>query len=209
MQDVLLTDWLEQLAAKQPTPGGGGVAALQAATAAALVGMVSIYTTGERWANVSDSMQHLSDQAADYRQQALDLITADAEAFAGVGVAYKLPKDTEQQQKNRQTAIQAALVAAAQPPSQVIELTIKIIELSQQLVEAGNPSVISDVAVAASTAKAALEAAMVNVVINQVSITDDSVVQSLGNSIEQAKAGLSQAGQIVEVVTTKINGAKS
>src|SRR5204862_328855 len=97
-----LVEWLEQLASKQPTPGGGAAAALAAATSAALVGMVSNYTTGPKWQDREARMQQIASEAAKLRQQALTLMDADAKAFAKVGEAYKSPHvtDTETEARN-------------------------------------------------------------------------------------------------------------
>lgn len=157
MDSVILKEWLADLAAKQPTPGGGGVAALHAATAAALLGMVTIYTTGAKWADREAEMKKLHEEVAELRHQALDLIDADAQAFAGVGEAYKLPKATYDEKQIRTEAIQKALIAAAEPPCQVVKLTTRLVEIAQKIAKTGNPNVISDVAVAAHTAQAALQ----------------------------------------------------
>lgn len=42
--------YLERLASREPTPGGGAVGALHAAQGAALIGMVARYTTGAGYA---------------------------------------------------------------------------------------------------------------------------------------------------------------
>lgn len=194
---ISLNLWLEQLAAKQPTPGGGGAAALLAATAAALVGMVSIYTTGPKWADESDRMQAIHAEADSLRVRARELIAADAAAFTAVGSAYSLPKATEDEKLARQAAIQTALIGATKPPQAVAEIATQIIALAKELVVAGNPNVISDVAVAAASAKAALESAIVNIAINAKLITDTSVSEDLSACIKQAEAAINQASEVI------------
>jgi len=204
MQDVKLSDWLEQLAAKQPTPGGGGAAALFAATAAALVGMVSIYTTGPKWSKVSDRMQAIHDEADVLRRQALELITADAEAFAAVGTAYSLPKDSDEQKQQRAKAIQVALAGAAKPPQAAADCAIKVLELASELVQAGNPNVISDVAVAAAAARAALESANVNILINAKLISDSQIKAALEDSMTEAEKAILKAADIIAKTQQRI-----
>ena len=46
MRAETIADFLDQLAARLPTPGGGATAALDAAQAAALVAMVARYSQG-------------------------------------------------------------------------------------------------------------------------------------------------------------------
>jgi formiminotetrahydrofolate cyclodeaminase len=198
--EVTLDSWLESLSAKQPTPGGGAVAALSAALAAALIGMVSIYTTGEKWPDRTEKMQDIHDTAARFRQEALQLIEADAVAFRQVGAAYGLPRETAADKTARSQAIQEALLAAAQPPIQTALLAESLLNLTNELSRSGNPNVISDVAVAASNIRASLEAAIVNIEINERLINDPDAKAGLKQAVAQASALLKKTDDIVKTV---------
>lgn len=204
-REPTVEEWLNSLAAKQPTPGGGAVAALSSAIAAALIGMVSIYTTGLKFANESERMQVIHDDVARLRADALKLMSDDEVAFRAVGDAYKLPNETANQKAARADAIKASLVAACLPPKQVIELARKLIPLNEELVENCNINVISDVAVAATNIKAAIEAAIVNIEINRNFIKDKLIKNELGKNIEEARASILQADKIVDSVEQRIN----
>jgi methenyltetrahydrofolate cyclohydrolase len=200
MDETTLTDWMSQLAARQPTPGGGAVAALATALSAALIGMVSSYTTGPKWADQADRMRTIHDTAEQLRAEALGLMQADAEAFAQVGRAYGLLKESEAEKSGRTTAIQAALLGAAEPPRQIITLTGQLLPLLSELAEHGNPNVISDVAVGASMAQAALESAVVNIDINRSLITDRSVTDKLAVDTQTATELIKKAAAISKQV---------
>lgn len=204
MEDVHLSDWLASLAAKQPTPGGGAVAALSAAIAAAQLAMVANYTTGEKWQDRETHMKALANKLDTLRGRAIALVEADAEAFASVSEVYKLPKETDDEKALRKSAIQSALVGAAQPPRQTAELAAQLVVIAEELAEAGNPNVISDVAVGASLAKAALEAAIVNIEINQQQLGDGEGTQSLQQAIEQATEATQRADMVVETVRKQL-----
>ena len=62
--------WLVELADRTPTPGGGGAAGLMAAISAALIGMVTAYTTGEKWQDREPRMRELNKEAAERRHLA-------------------------------------------------------------------------------------------------------------------------------------------
>ena len=205
MKEIGLVEWLDDLAAKQPTPGGGAAAGLAAATAAALVGMVSIYTTGEKWASQSERMQAVHDEAASLRQESLQLMEADAEAFGAVGAAYGLPKNTDDEKEVRKAAIQAALIGAAEPPRWTAEVAAKVLSLAEELVEAGNPNVISDVAVAGTFVRAALDAAIDNIQINERLITDEAIKTTLQNAITVAESNIQKADAVVAAVRARTN----
>lgn len=195
MKGQPIDEWLGELGSRTPAPGGGAAAALAAATAASLVSMVAEYTTGERWADRSEQMEATGAEARRLGERALELVDDDAAAFAQVSEAYSMPKETEAEEAARQSAIQAALVAAADPPRQVGELAIELMELAGGLVESGNPNVVSDVAVAASLAGAALESAVVNVEVNAAALANpdqraelERVAASLQKSVARAAA---------------------
>jgi formiminotetrahydrofolate cyclodeaminase len=173
------------------------VAALSVATAAGLIGMVTNYTTGPKWSDREDHMKQLNAEAAAIREQALTLMDEDARAFAAVGAAYALPRTTEAEQKARVEVVQVALQVAAQPPHQIGLLAARILDIAGELVVAGNPSVVSDVAVAASMARAALEGAMINIEINAASIKDEGVVKRLQSDADGLGRTVNQADDII------------
>ena len=200
MKGQPIDDWLGALGSRTPTPGGGAAAALAAATAASLISMVAEYTTGERWADRSEQMKSVGVEARKLGVRALELADSDAVAFARVGDAYAMPKKTESEEAARQAAIQAAVASAAQPPRQVGELAIQIMGLAEGLVESGNPNVISDVAVAASLAGAALESAIVNVEVNRSALADPDARSDLTRVAESLQEGVAGAAAIVASV---------
>ena len=72
LQELTIEEFLEELAAKQPTPGGGSVAALSGALAAGLVSMA---------ADLSQN-KDFSEQARTLMNTLTHLIDRDAKAFA-------------------------------------------------------------------------------------------------------------------------------
>jgi formiminotetrahydrofolate cyclodeaminase len=207
MQNETIGDWLSSLAAKQSAPGGGAAAALMAATSAALLGMVSIFTTGPKWAGREKQMQEFSDALKKMRDEALSLAAKDAKAFNAVSEAYKLPQESEADKTVRTSAIQNALKLAADPPVRTAQLAAQLIPIAKELAQNGNPSVISDVAVAAACAKAALESAVVNIEINKQSIKNSEVKNELSNEVVKAEETIEEYKRIFVVVRNKINGA--
>jgi formiminotetrahydrofolate cyclodeaminase len=206
MQDETIKSWLDSLAAKQSTPGGGAAAALMTATSAALLGMVSIFTTGSKWTDRQEQMKKFSDDLETLRTQALKLADEDAKAFGAVSSAYNMPQELESDKAARAVAIQTALKVAAEPPIKTAQLTAQLVAIAKKLAEKGNSNVISDVAVAASCAKAALESAIVNIEINKQSIKDPEVKNELSAEAQRAEEAITEFESIFELVRNKING---
>ncbi len=202
--DQTVDAWLAELASRSPAPGGGAAAALCAATAAGLIGMVTAYTTGPRWADRQERMRQLNDEAARLRTAAVGVADDDAAAFSAVGAAYKLPAETDEQKEVRRASIQQALIGAAGPPAQAGRLAARLVQLAQELVDSSNPNVVSDVAVAASAARAALESAIVNVEINLRQLHDPRETARLGSIVSDLETAIGAAGRVVGAVREKL-----
>ena len=204
--DETIADFLDQLAERVPAPGGGAAAALQAAQGAALLGMVARYTTGEKYAEHQLTIGRIITEVDELRAIALRLADADADAFRAVTDAYRLPRSTEEEQTARQAAIGQALANAAWPPAQVISVAGMVVDLAEALVVIGNRNVLSDVAAAAESARAAAATARVNVEINLAGVSDEQT--SLEMIAEAGKADdiITRAGQITAAVRDQIRG---
>src|SRR5579862_1380864 len=106
MDDVPIGAWLAALASSDPAPGGGAAAALEAAMAAALVEMVCNLTIGKpAYADAEDAVTAIRDRATALRQRALALAAEDAEAFAAVIDAYRLPREADEERATRHERI--------------------------------------------------------------------------------------------------------
>ncbi len=205
IRDQTVDAWLAELASRSPAPGGGAAAALCAATAAGLIGMVTAYTTGPRWADRQERMRQLNDEAARLRAAAVVVADDDAAAFSAVGAAYKLPAETGEQKAVRRASIQQALIGAAGPPAQAGQLAARLVQMARELVDSSNPNVVSDVAVAASAARAALESAIVNIEINLRQLQDPQETARLGSIVSDLEAAIAAAGRVVGAVREKLH----
>jgi formiminotetrahydrofolate cyclodeaminase len=204
--DETIGDFLEQLAGRVPAPGGGAVSALQAAQGAALLGMVARYTTGERYAEHQLTIGRIITEVDELRAIALRLAEADTDAFTAVTDAYRLPQSTPDEQAARKAAISQALVNAAWPPAQVISVAGMVVDLAEALVVIGNRNVLSDVAAAAESARAAAATARVNVEINLASIGDEQTSLEMIAETDKADDIIARAGQITAAVRDQIRG---
>ncbi|WP_067666336.1 cyclodeaminase/cyclohydrolase family protein [Nocardia miyunensis] len=162
--------YLDDLAAKIPAPGGGAVAALHAAQAAALVAMVARYTTRAKDADNRPAIDRIIAAADSARERSLALADADAAAFTAVGAAYKLPKETDAERTARGDAITAALIQAARVPAAVVAEADEILSLAADLLPIGNPNVVTDIGAAADAARAAATSSRLNIAINVTSL---------------------------------------
>ena len=173
-QEMSLTNFSEVLASGAPTPGGGCASALSGALAAGLAAMVARTTAAsKKFADRADQMNQVATEADRLRGEFLALVDEDARAFDQVMAAFRMPKDTPEQQAGRSEAIQQAYRAAVEPPMRVCARSLRVLELALQVAEQGNPSAASDAGVAALLAATALEGGALNVQINLGSIKDE------------------------------------
>jgi formiminotetrahydrofolate cyclodeaminase len=202
LRDETIEAFLGQLAARVPAPGGGATAALHAAQSAALIAMVARYSNGARYD--AELMGHIFAEADGLRDEALSLAEADAAAFGAVSEAYQLPKDTDELLDARSAAIAAALTGAARPPAEVIRTAVRLIELAEALLPAGNRNVITDVAAAAEAARAAAVTARVNIEVNLRGINDAAIRAELSATAAATDEITARADRIVAAVRDEI-----
>jgi methenyltetrahydrofolate cyclohydrolase len=167
------TQFLDELASKAPTPGGGGAAAYAGALAAALAAMVGNLTIGKKkYAAVEGHVRMVVDDLDAMRRQLVDLIDADARAFGPLAACYGMPRDTEEERAARDVAMQDALVDAIEVPLEIMGVCLEVLEECDYLAENGSRLALSDVGCAVALGRAAVHAASLNVVINVKSVAD-------------------------------------
>lgn len=191
MHDQSVEVFLEALASKSPTPGGGSAVAVLGAMGAALVSMVANLTIGKKgYETVEPDMRKTLEAADAFRIQILDLVAADMAAFDQVMAAYGLPKETEEEKVTRSRAIQNGLKAATEAPLACAALCREVILLCGDVAEKGNRNVISDAGVGVLAAHAGFRSAVLNVHVNTGAIKDEAFVQRALNAIDECSEGL-------------------
>ena len=182
-------DFVAATASKEPTPGGGAIAALTGATGAALAEMVANLTFGKKgYEEVQSEMEELQTKSEAIRNRMLELSQADADVFNIFMNALGLPKNTDEEKIARTAAIQQAYKDAAMVPFEIGELAYHIFDLAEQASRKGNQNLITDGIIAAINARAAVKAAFLNVRINLSGIKDEAFVANVTakmNAIEQ------------------------
>jgi formiminotetrahydrofolate cyclodeaminase len=150
--DYSVADLLDRLAAKQPTPGGGGAAAITVAMAAGLVGMAARFST----AQLIDAAGRAA-HADRIRDRVAALAEQDAEAYQAVLAAFALPREPAPEVRSRQ--IRRALERATRVPTEIAEAASRVAVEAAELATRGNPNLRGDAVVAATLAAAAARAA--------------------------------------------------
>jgi glutamate formiminotransferase / formiminotetrahydrofolate cyclodeaminase len=170
-----VSGFLAAVASSNPVPGGGSVAAHAGALAAALAQMVAGLTIGKKkYAGVETEMKEAALKAVSLGNTLSGLVKRDADAYALVSEAYKLPKEPADAAARRAEAITNALLKAAEVPLETARASVEVAQLASLVAERGNTNAVTDAGVAALLAHAACKGAAYNVRVNIQALDDKS-----------------------------------
>jgi glutamate formiminotransferase / formiminotetrahydrofolate cyclodeaminase len=169
----------DQVSSESPAPGGGSVAALAGSLAAGLVAMVANLTVGKKgyetsWQDLSD----LAQRAQALKDRLVGAVDDDTDAFNAAMAATRMPKATPEEQAARGAALEAGHQRAARVPLETAKACLDALRLSHVVAEKGNRNSASDAGVAALMARAGVEAAVLNVLVNLGSVEDERFTQT-------------------------------
>lgn len=203
IKDKSIQVFIDELASKAPTPGGGSAAAVMGAQAAALISMVCNLTIGKpKYAEVEAEMQDLLEKSEALRGTLTGMIKADVDVFDRLMATYGLPKDSDEEKAERSVAIQTVLKEATVVPLMCARACAETIALSRIAAEKGNTGVISDAGVAVMAAYGALKSAALNVYINAGGLKDrafaDAKLAELDGILKGADVATEEIYQIVK-----------
>jgi glutamate formiminotransferase/formiminotetrahydrofolate cyclodeaminase len=206
LTSMRVSDFVDEVASESPAPGGGSVAALAGSLGAGLVAMVGNLTVGKKgyeasWAELSG----LAVKAQGLKDRLLRAVEEDTEAFNGIMDAMKLPKASPEEKAAREAALQDAYRTASLVPFETASACFEAISLAQAAAEKGNVNSVSDAGVAALMARAGVEGAALNVLINLASVTDLPFASDLRARAESlVSRSESEAAAVLERVRSAI-----
>lgn len=186
LRELSVEEFIRETGSDSPAPGGGSIAALNAATSAALIEMVANLTIGkEGYEDVQDEIKEIQKKASDYKEKFVKLIDEDANSFNSVIKGFRMPKETEEEKKERTKAIQEGYKHASNVPFEVGATAFELLDLAERVIDIGNKSAVTDGAIAAMAARNAVHGAFYNVKINIGSIKDEEFVEDKRAQMEK------------------------
>ncbi|MBU2064134.1 MAG: cyclodeaminase/cyclohydrolase family protein [Candidatus Omnitrophica bacterium] len=166
--------YLDSVASRRPTPGGGSVAALCAALGAALDSMVVNYTLGNKtYASVEKEMCGIRKKNENIRKRLIGLLDKDTRVYQKLNSVLALSR----QNKKRTALVQKYLKEAANVPFEICILSFSALILCGRIVKIGNLNLITDAGCAAYLLESAYQCAVLNVKINLKYIKDKNFVR--------------------------------
>ena len=217
-------EFVTRLGSEEPTPGGGGAAALVGAVGVALLRMVAVLTAGRlerklqesrsgaeqrtqqdelgtEWESQQDELvarvKELAARAEELQQRLLDEVEADEAGFQPLAEAYRMGKD----EPRRAERLEKAKLGACQAPMAVMEWAAAAAPVAAELAEKSGKLVVSDAGCAAAALKAAMEMAYLNILVNVRGLGDRTQAEALK---ERGRELLAGAGEELERVNTEV-----
>jgi glutamate formiminotransferase len=164
--------FVDRVAAPEPTPGGGSVAALAGALGAALGQMaIRISKDKKNYVQHAERYSDVLDKLAPYVSALLELIDADSDAYTLVLNAYRQPKDSP----GRDKAIQDGLIRATEIPSRTANCAAEALRLLEPLRPVIYDSVATDLQVGLQMLRSCLRGAIANMRTNLVHVKDPDI----------------------------------
>ena len=193
-----IADFVAATAARQPAPGGGSVTALVGALAAALGEMVLNYSIGKKGLESRQGdLKMALGELARAREMLLGFMVEDQAAYEMLSAIRKLPADSAE----RKGKMAPALLACIRIPEAGAATGVAILQRCDSLVDQVNPHLLSDLAVCADLAMAAIRCAIYNVRVNLSALDDPADRTAVETTVGQI---LSHALLLIQRVAPRI-----
>jgi formiminotetrahydrofolate cyclodeaminase len=180
MAESTIYQFINELSSDAPIPGGGGASGLVAACGMALGNMVLSLTTGKKkFEQYQDEIDDLIEKGNNLTEALLRGMDADAAAFIPLTMAYRMPKETEEEQAKRDAVMEEALVTASEAPLHMMANIMEAMHLIHRIAEIGSRMAISDAGVGIQCCMAAMHGASLNVFINTKSMKNREVAEDM------------------------------
>lgn len=196
-----LDSFLDAVAARTPTPGGGAVAAAVGAMACAMARMVAAYSVGKNAdRDITDRMTELAWQLERVDQLLRGLLVEDARAYRALAAAAKRLKADPSTESQHAAALGVALTV----PMEIGAAACEALSVMEHLLPAARRYLVSDLGVAAVLAEATVRAASYMVYVNATALRDsdarhkakqeiDQLVTRAGDTLTRIRAALCDA----------------
>jgi len=197
-------EFIRQLSSKAPVPGGGGASALIGAIGVSLCSMVANLTSGKKkYAEYQQDIEEILEVSQASISRLLALIEKDAEVFEPLSAAYGIPKEDP----NREAVMEKALVTACSVPMEILKEVSGILDVIVQLTVKGSKLAVSDVGVAASACRSAMESAVLNIYINTKLMKDrEYALKTNIEAQEILNSGVKTCDEIYRKISDELKG---
>lgn len=209
-----IEEFIEDLSSDSPAPGGGSVAGLVAALSGSLNSMVYSLTVNKKAFEEKDFdtkkiVLDFKEASSKFVRSSLNLMELDRKYFNELMDCYKLPKETDEEKKERSQKILQGTLKAMKSPLELCRECYKFYDNIDIAVEHGNKMLLSDAGCAAVLLHAAIETSIINVKINLNSLRGKDFAKDIEEEIMKIeKESLERKNNIMSKVNKSIYPCK-
>jgi glutamate formiminotransferase/formiminotetrahydrofolate cyclodeaminase len=204
--DLNITEFTQLTASESVTPGGGSILACVGALGVSL-GMMNATISAHKkgWESKRKKFEEIAKKGKILQEKLIQLIDEDSGAYSAVIESYRLPKNTDDEKRNRIEEIQNTMKSAIETQRDVMQTAFDAMNLVKEITEIGNPNCASDSAVGGLILRTAVKGAGLNIRTNIKVINDTSYktkMISVVDNFEQEAEKLEN--EIMRIVLEKI-----
>jgi formiminotetrahydrofolate cyclodeaminase len=174
-----VTQLLEALASDRPLPAGGSAAALAAAAGVSLLIKVATLPVRRSAPEAAAARAGAAAELTPVRDALIALIDRDAEAYARVLAAFRMPKETGEELAHRQEAITTAMRDATDAPLDTMRACREALRTAAAIAEYGPAAAAADVGVAVELLSASVRSAAAGIDSNLPALRDETTAESI------------------------------
>jgi len=205
--EMNLKEFNDEIDSSSPAPGGGSVSALASSIGVSLSRMVGHLTVKKKKfraldIEIQNKFNTILEDFVIMKSELISLVDKDTEAFNLIMKAFKMPKETDEDKKNRKDKILEGTIEAIKVPFIVAELSYKALENMEFILKHGNKNTLSDIGVSTLMIYSGLEGAILNVKINIPGLTDQHLINQYQDSVSEM---LLQAKRMKDSILGKIH----
>ena len=202
LYNLSIKEYNDILSSKSSMPGGGSAASLVASLGASLGLMVCNLTIGkEKYKEYEDVVKDSIVELEKIKNDLINMIEEDKVLYENIQNVWTLPKNTDEEKKNREIEMEKACKTCNIIPIKIMEKSYDAIIIINNLLYKTNPNLISDLGDASCNLKAAVDSAYLNVIINVRFIKDKEYNKSI---IEKAESIKEKTNEFNEDIYNKV-----
>ncbi len=174
-----VNEYLDDLAARKPAPGGGSAAALEAAIGCALMSMVANFTiSNKKYGQFKERAESSLGRSEGFRKRLAELIDEDVLVYTKLSEGFKrYDKDSPE--------LERLFKASCGVPYEICKIISDALTVCKGLVEFGNRNLVTDTAIAALMLESAFFGAKFNAYINLKYIKETEFIKDIHKTLSE------------------------
>lgn len=192
MKEKTLLQFFEVLNSDNPTPGGGAVTSYVASLALGLSNMAILISKRRKSflsldEEIKEKINEASNNLTKLGNELLDEIQNDIDAFNNYMLAFKMPKDSNEEIKLRDEKLKEASISNINSPYRVLEIILEAYKQYEIIAPYVVKSIISDLAIGLILLDSGIQSSIVNLKINLPYIEDKDIIKKVNDIIKVGK----------------------